>query len=167
LGSFEDVVEQPGGDRFIWLAVAAKQRSHLDRMGDERRVVDLPVLTGVAGESKPERGLRDRQLGELGRRATRLQRRGDRDLVAEDALALVCDQPHELAVLGFESVLVLVCWRPRGTTVPASISWASFAFSAARPGVSTPELAASEIGSPLRSRRIHAHPTWGRTASSS
>jgi hypothetical protein len=93
-------VEQPGSDRFIWLAVAAKQRSHLDRMGDERRVVDLPVLTGVAGGSKPQRGLRDRQPGELGRRATPSRRRGDWDLVAEGALALVCDQRHALAVLG-------------------------------------------------------------------
>jgi hypothetical protein len=39
------------------------------------------------------------------------------------------------------------------------MSRASFAFSAARPGVSTPAPAAWEIGSPPRPRRIQAQPT--------
>ena len=54
---------------------------------------------------------------------------------------------------------MLVGSSPGATTFPASMSLASFAFSDARPGVSTPAPAAWEIGSPPRPRRITAHPT--------
>ena len=85
-GLFEDVVEQPGGDDFVWLAVAAQQASDLDWMGDERRVVDLPVLTGVASSGEPQRGLCHRQPGELARGAPGPGGGSARGLVGVDAL---------------------------------------------------------------------------------
>ena len=65
-GLLEYFVEQPSGDDFLRLTVAAKQPTDLDRMGDERRVVDLPVCEGEL-----ERGLLDRKPGEPVGGATR------------------------------------------------------------------------------------------------
>ena len=63
--------------------------THLDRMSDERRVVDLPVLTGVASsEANLERGLRHRQPGEPVSGATRSSGGAARDLIVEEALGL-------------------------------------------------------------------------------
>jgi hypothetical protein len=41
-------VEKPGGDQFVSVAVATQQPAHLDRMNDERRLVDLSILVGMA-----------------------------------------------------------------------------------------------------------------------
>src|SRR5213079_429292 len=45
-------------------AVAAQQRADLGGMGDEWRVVDFPVLVGVAGSGESQRGQCRRQIGE-------------------------------------------------------------------------------------------------------
>jgi hypothetical protein len=57
-------VHEAGGDDFVWLSVAVKQPADLDRMDDERRVIELAVLTLVARGSELERSLRDRQASE-------------------------------------------------------------------------------------------------------
>ena len=153
---FEDVVEQPGGDDFIWLAVAAEQASDLDWMGDERRVVDLPVLTGVASSGEPQRGLRHRQPGEPAA-ARRARAAGSGQGPCRCGCRSVTAVVTPIARRSLRLRSPCRCSSdssPGATTFPASMSWASFAFSAARPGVSTPDPAAWEIGSPPRPRRI-------------
>ena len=84
--SFQCVAEQLGGADFVWPSVAAQQRAHLDGMGDEWRVVDSRLLVGVAGRSEPQRGVCDRQPGELTCAASALGGDGARGLVDVDPL---------------------------------------------------------------------------------
>ena len=112
-------------------------------------MVDLPVLTGMAGGGEPRRGLRDRQPGEL----------------ARGVPGPACSHRDAAASYGSESSAVRVGSSPGATTFPASISLASFAFSAARPGVSTPDsgcvgdrvaaTAAEDQRTPDRDRRAY------------
>jgi hypothetical protein len=73
-------MKQAGGDDFVWLPVSAQQRTNLNRMGDERRAVDLSVLIRVAGRSEPERGPCDWQPAERVAGATRPHGGAARDL---------------------------------------------------------------------------------------
>jgi hypothetical protein len=50
----QDVMEQPSGNDLIWLAVVVEQPSDFDRMNDERRTVDLPVLAGMTRRGEAE-----------------------------------------------------------------------------------------------------------------
>ena len=78
-------------------------------MGDERRVVDLPVLTGVACRGELERGLRDWQAGERVGGAMRSHGGAARDLIVHDAVGLFSVHAHEVAaVSGYEPPGALV-----------------------------------------------------------
>ena len=57
-------MEQTGGYDFIWLAIAVEERTNLDWMDDEGRVVDVPALTGVACGGEFERAPCGWQAGE-------------------------------------------------------------------------------------------------------
>ena len=94
-------MEQAGGDHVVWLAVASQQPTHLDRMHDERRVVDLPVLAGVALGGELERGLRDRKPGEPVSGATAIERWRAGEVILEAAAVLLSHQAH--GVSGHES----------------------------------------------------------------
>ena len=50
-GLLEHVMKQAGSDDFVWLPIRAQQRTDIDWMGDERRLVDLAVLIRVAREA--------------------------------------------------------------------------------------------------------------------
>ena len=63
-------------------------------MGDERRVVDFPVLTGVASSGEPQRGLCDRQPGELAAR-----RAGGRAVAVPGALSVWMPSVTSVATL--------------------------------------------------------------------
>ena len=63
-GLLEHVMKQAGGDDFVWLPMRAQQRTNLNRMGDGRRLLDLPVLIRVAGRGERERDPCDWQPGE-------------------------------------------------------------------------------------------------------
>jgi hypothetical protein len=45
-------MKQARSDDFVWLPIRAQQRTDVDWMGDERRVVDLAVLIRVAGRGE-------------------------------------------------------------------------------------------------------------------
>ena len=60
-------MKQAGGDDLVWLPVREQQRTDLDWMGDERCVVDLPVLIRVAGRGERERGPCDWQSARTSR----------------------------------------------------------------------------------------------------
>ena len=155
-----DVVEQAGGDDFVRLAVAAQKPSHLDRMVDERRVVDLPALPGVACSGKPQRGLRHRQPGKRLGGAARSFRGAGRGLSREGDPGLSRRHAHQFAVLTASSPYRCSSARVRaGSPSRRRSPGRASPFPAARPGVSTPAPAAWEIGSPPRPRRIIAHPT--------
>ena len=70
-GLLQHVVQQARRDDLVWLTVITQQAAHLNRMGNERRVVDLPVMIRVPGGGELERSLRQRYPGELVGRATR------------------------------------------------------------------------------------------------
>jgi hypothetical protein len=63
-GPFEHIVQEAGGNDFVWPTVALKQLADLDWVGDERRVVDLPGLTGVTRGTEREGSVRARQFCE-------------------------------------------------------------------------------------------------------
>ena len=79
----------------------------------------------------------------------------------EDALGLFIDHAARGSRLSrARSPLVCSSDRLRAAAIfPSSISRESLVFSSVRPGVSTPDPAAWEIGSPPRPRRMIAHPT--------
>jgi hypothetical protein len=83
------------GDLVDREAVAVQQRARHDGMGDEWRVVDFPVLVGVAGGGEPQRGPCDRQPGERASAAPGLG--GARCLVGVDPLGHSAITP-EIAV---------------------------------------------------------------------
>ena len=64
--------------------------------GDERRVVDIPVLIRMACGREIERWLDDRHTRELPGGARRSHDRAAEKLSAADALGLFGDHPHEL-----------------------------------------------------------------------
>jgi hypothetical protein len=90
-GLLRRVVQEPGGDYIVWLALAVKQPADLDRMADERRVVDLPVLLRVACGGELERSLRDRQAGELVGGGASPGGDAVGKIIVEDAMGFVSD----------------------------------------------------------------------------
>ena len=66
-------MKQTGGYDLVWLTIGVQERTNLDWMDDEWRVVHFPGLIRVAGRGELERGLREwqsreRECGALGSR---------------------------------------------------------------------------------------------------